>query len=165
MENLIKPDPGLIIWTLIAFGTVFLILKKYAWKPILKALDDREQSISNALHQAEKAREEMAKLKSDNEKILAAAKEERAQILKEARETSDKLINEAKERAREEAHKIVANAKVEIENQKMAALTDVKNQVGLLAIELSQKILKRELKEKQAHDAFVKDLVNEMKLN
>ncbi len=165
MKNLINPDPGLIIWTLIAFGTVFFILKKFAWKPILKALDDREQSISNSLHQAEKAREEMAKLKSDNEKILAEAKEERAHILKEARETSDKLIHEAKEKAKEEAQKIVVNAKLEIENQKMAALTEVKNRVGLLAIELSQRILKRELKEKQAHDAFVKDLVDEMKLN
>jgi len=165
MKNLLNPDPGLIIWTLIAFGTVFLILKKYAWKPILNALDERENSIAQSLSQAEKARQEMANLKADNEKILAEAKEERGAILKEGREASDKIVHEAKEKAKEEAHKILANAKAEIENQKMAALTDVKNKVGLLAIELSQRILKRELKEKQAHDAFVKDLVDEMKLN
>ena len=165
MKNLINPDPGLIIWTLIAFGTVFIILKKYAWKPILDALDEREKTISTSLEQAGKAREEMAKLKADNDKILAEAKEQRAAILKEAREASDKLVHEAKEKAKEEAQKIVANAKIEIETHKMAALTDVKNQVGLLAIEISQKILKRELKEKQAHDAFVAGLVEEMKLN
>lgn len=165
MKNLINPDPGLIIWTLIAFGTVFIILKKYAWKPILNALDEREQSIATSLQQAENARTEMAKLKSDNEKILAEAKEERAQLLKEARAISDRLISEAKEKAKEEAHKIVANAKVEIENQKLAALIDVKNQVGQLAVGVSEKILKRELKDKQAQDAYIAGLVNEMKLN
>ena len=165
MENLIKPDPGLIIWTLIAFGAVFLLLKKFAWKPILNALDEREQSIAGSLQMAEKAREEMARLKSDNEKILAEAKEERAHILKEARVVSDKLIHEAKEKAKEEAHKIVANAKVEIENQKMAALIDVKNQVGKMAVDISEKILRRELQEKQAHNSYVAGLVNEIKLN
>lgn len=165
MENLINPDPGLIIWTLIAFLTVFFILKKFAWGPILSALDDREKTISDALLQAEAARQEMAKLKSDNEKILAEAKEERANILKEARTISDNLINEAKEKAKEEAYKIVANAKVEIENQKMAALIDVKNQVGQMAVTISQKILKRELQDKQAHDAYVAGLVDEMKVN
>lgn len=165
MENLINPDPGLIIWTLIAFGAVFLILKKFAWKPILNALEEREQTIASSLEQAQKARDEMARLKSDNEKILSEAKEERAQLLKEARTLSDKLINEAKEKAKEEAHKIVANAKVEIENQKKAALIEVKNQVGQIAIDVSEKILKRELKDKPAQDSFVAGLVNEMKLN
>jgi len=165
MKNLLTPDPGLIIWTLIAFLTVFFILKKYAWKPILNALDEREKSIENSLQQAEKAREEMAKLKSDNERILAEAKEERAKILKEAREIHDRIVSESKEKAREEAYKIIENAKCEIENQKMAALTDVKNQIGTLAIEISQKILKRELQQKQEQDAYVSGLVDEMKLN
>ncbi len=165
MDNLLNPDPGLLLWTLIVFISVLFILKKFAWKPILSALDEREQSIERSLHEAEKARDEMAKLKSDNEKILAEAKEERGKILKEAREVQDRMINEAKEKAREEAHKIVENAKREIENQKMAALTDVKNQVGLLAVKISEEILKRELKDKQEHDKYVAGIVHEMKLN
>ena len=165
MENLLNPDPGLIIWTLIAFGIVVFILRKYAWNPILTALDTREKSIEQSLLQAEKARQEMAKLKSDNEAILQQAKEERSAILKEARELHEKIVNDAKEKARAESLKIVESAKKEIENQKLAALTEVKNQVGLMALDISSKILKKEMKQNNNHEGYVSELVEELKLN
>src|ERR1051326_1074904 len=130
--NLVTPDIGLLFWMLVSFGIVLFILKKYAWKPILKSLDERNNSIQNALDEAKKARDEMSNLKADNEKIIAAAKTERDNILKEAREIKDKMIAEAKERASKEADKLVTAARENIQNEKMAAITELKNQVAHL---------------------------------
>src|SRR6185295_10551489 len=130
--QLLSPEFGLLIWTLLAFLIVFFILGKFAWPAIIKGLRDRENSITESLATAEKVKAEMAQLKSENETLLAKAREERAQLLKEARETKDKIINEAKEQAKAEANKIVVEAQAAINAQKMAALTDVKNQVGKL---------------------------------
>ncbi|MGZ8515970.1 MAG: F0F1 ATP synthase subunit B, partial [Chitinophagaceae bacterium] len=141
--KLLTPEFGLLIWTLLAFLIVFFILKKLAWPAIIKGLRDREEGISNSLASAERVRAEMAQLKNENEALLAKAREERAQLLKEARETKDKIINEAKDRAKTEANKIIAETQAAIEVQKMAALTDVKNQVGKMVIEVSEKILRR----------------------
>src|SRR5215213_9928091 len=146
--DLLLPGPGLLIWTLLAFIIVFLILKKYAWKPILKSLKDRETSISDSLATAERVKAEMAQLQNENEALLARAREERGQLLKEARETRDRIVNEAKEQAKTEANRIVAEAQQAIQQQKMAAITDVKNQVGQLVIEVSEKVLRRELSNK-----------------
>src|SRR6185295_938383 len=146
--DLLTPSFGLIFWTLLAFVIVFLILKKYAWKPILKSLDERQRNITGSLETAERVKAEMAQLKSENEALLAKAREERALLLKEARETKDKIINEAKDQAKLEAGKIIADAQTAIEQQKMAAITEVKNQVGNLVIEVSEKILRRELANK-----------------
>ena len=165
MENLLNPDPGLIIWTLIVFGLVLIILKKFAWKPILDSLDERDQSIQQSLDQAEKARDEMARLTSDNQKILDEAKEERAKILKEAKEASTMLVEDAKNKAKVEASKIVEDSGKEIEIQKLAALAEVKNQVGEMAIEIAQDILKKELSNKSDQEAFVSKLVDDFKLN
>jgi F-type H+-transporting ATPase subunit b len=162
--QLLTPALGLIIWTLLAFLVVFLILRKYAWPAILGGLRKREQTIADSLAQAEKIKTEMAQMKNENEAILAKAREERAQLLKEARETKDKIINEAKEQAKVEANKIVIEAQQAINTQKMAALTDVKNQVGKMVIEVTEKVLRKELSNKQAQEAHIKDLINEVNL-
>jgi len=162
--QLLTPALGLIIWTLLAFLVVFLILRKYAWPAILGGLRKREQTIADSLAQAEKIKTEMAQMKNENEAILAKAREERAQLLKEARETKDKIINEAKEQAKVEANKIVIDAQQAINTQKMAALTDVKNQVGKMVIEVTEKVLRKELSDKQAQEAHIKDLINEVNL-
>ena len=163
--KLLTPEFGLLIWTLLAFLIVFFILKKLAWPAIIKGLKDREQSISDSLATAERVRAEMAQLKSENEALLAQAREERAKLLKEARDTKEKIINEAKEQAKADANKIITDAQISIDAQKMAAITDVKNQIGKLVIEVSEKILRRELGTKEAHEAHIKGMVNEVKLN
>jgi F-type H+-transporting ATPase subunit b len=163
--DLLIPSFGLIIWTLLAFLIVFFILKKFAWKPILKSLKARETSIAESLATAERIKAEMAQFKSENEALLAKAREERGQILKEARDTKDKIINEAKDQAKVEANKIITDAQAAIQQQKMAALTDVKNQVGQLVIEVSEKVLRRELSNKEQQENFVRQLANEVKLN
>jgi len=163
--DLLKPNFGLLIWTLLGFLVFLVILGKFAWPAITKALKQREQGIADSLASAERVRAEMAQLKNENEALLAKAREERAQLLKEARETKDKIVNEAKEQAKTEANKIIVEAQAAINTQKMAALTDVKNQVGKLVIEVSEKLLKRELDNKQAQEAHIKGLVDEVKLN
>ena len=163
--KLLTPEFGLLIWTLLAFLIVFFLLKKMAWPAIIKGLRDRENSISESLATAEKVKAEMAQLKSENEVLLAKAREERAHLLKEARETKDKIVNEAKEQAKTEANKIITEAQAAINAQKMAALTDVKNQVGKLVIEVTEKVLRKELNNKEAQEAHISGLVNDVKLN
>ena len=163
--DLLTPAFGLIIWTLLAFLVVFFILKKFAWPAIVKGLKDREQSIADSLATAERVKAEMAELKSENEELLAKAREERAIMLKEAREIKDKIINDAKDQAKVEASKIMKESAAAIEAQKMAAITDVKNQVGKLVIEVSEKVLRRELGNKEAQETHIKGLVNDVKLN
>jgi F-type H+-transporting ATPase subunit b len=163
--DLLTPDLGLFIWNLLAFLILFFILKKTAWKPILKSLNEREKGIADSLATAEQVKAEMAQLKNENEALLAKAREERAALLKEARDTKDKIINEAKDQAKLEAGKIITDARAAIEQQKMAAITEVKNQVGNLVIEVSEKILRRELSNKSEQEKYIRDLANEVKLN
>src|SRR5687768_10485532 len=163
--ELLTPSFGLIFWTLLAFIIVFFILKKFAWKPILKALNDREKGISDSLETADRVRAEMSQLKSENEELLAQAREERAAMLKEARDIKDRIVNDAKEQAKTEASKIMTETQQAIEQQKMAAMTDVKNQVGKMVIEVAEKILRKELGNTEAQEAHIKSLVNEVKLN
>ena len=163
--KLLLPEFGLLIWTLLAFLIVFFILGKYAWPAIVKGLRDRELGITNALATAERVKAEMAQLKSENEALLAQAREERATMLKEARDTKDKIINEAKEQAKTEASKIITDARAAIEVQKMAAITEVKNQIGNLVVEVSEKILRRQLQNKPEQENYIKQLAEEVKLN
>jgi F-type H+-transporting ATPase subunit b len=163
--GLLTPAFGLLFWTLLSFLVVFLILKKYAWPAIIKGLSEREKGIADALETAEKVKAEMAQLKNENEALLAKAREERAQLLKEARETRDKIVNEAKEQAKVEANKIITDAQAAINQQKMAAITDLKNQVGNLVIEVSEKVLRRELSNKSEQEAYINTLAKEVKLN
>ena len=163
--QLLTPSFGLLIWTLLAFVIVLLILKKFAWKPILASLNERERTIADSLESAKRVKAEMAQLKSENEELMAKAREERSAMLKEARETKDRIVNEAKEQAKVEASKIIAEAQQAIQAQKMAALTDVKNQVGKLVIEVTEKVLRRQLSTQEAQEAHIKGLVGEVKLN
>lgn len=156
---------GLLFWTLVAFAIVFFILKKYAWSAILKGLNDREQNIADSIATADKVRQEMAQLKSENEALLATAREERAAMLKEAKETKDRIIGQAKDEAKLQAAKIVADAHASIEQQKMAAMTDLKNQVGNLVVEVSEKVLRKELSNKPEYESYIRQLTQEVKLN
>jgi F-type H+-transporting ATPase subunit b len=163
--NLLTPGLGLLIWTLLAFLIVLFLLQKYAWPAIIKGLNEREQSITDALATAERVNAEMAQMKNENEALLAKAREERSQLLKEARETRDKIVNEAKDLAKVEANKIILEAQAAINQQKMAALTDVKNQVGNLVIEVSEKVLRRELANRTEQEAYINKLAAEVKMN
>jgi F-type H+-transporting ATPase subunit b len=163
--ELLLPKLGLLIWTLLAFLIVFFLLKKMAWPAIIRGLRDRENTIADSLATAQKVKEEMALMKNENEALLAKAREERGVMLKEARETKDRIINEAKEQAKVEANKIITEAQAAINAQKMAALTEVKNQVGKLVIEVSEKVLRKELGNKDAQEAHIKGLVDGVKLN
>ena len=156
--ELLLPKIGLIIWTLLAFGIVFYILAKYAWKPILKSLDEREKNISDSILSAENMRKEMDEMKSENEALLVKAREERSQMMREAKEIRDKMIQDAKEQARKETNKIVADAQSVINQQKMAAITDLKNQVGNLVLEVSEKVLRRELNNKGDQEKYIQQL-------
>src|SRR6476661_978972 len=138
--KLLLPEFGLLIWTLLAFLIVFFILGKFAWPAIVKGLKERETGIADSLATAERVKAEMAQLKSENEALLVQAREERATMLKEARDTKDKLISEAKEQAKGIAEKIIADAQSAIERNKMAALIEVKNEIGILVVEITEKI-------------------------
>ncbi|MET6998570.1 F0F1 ATP synthase subunit B [Chitinophaga defluvii] len=163
--DLLQPALGLFLISLLIFLIVFFILKKFAWGPILAILKERECSIADSIASAERVKEEMAQMKAEHEHVLAEAKAERSKILKEAKDAKDLIISEAKAQAQAEAKKIIGEAYTAIENQKMAALTDVKNQVGNLVIEVAEKVLRRELADKGAQENFVKQLAGEIKLN
>jgi len=163
--KLLLPEFGLLIWTLLAFLIVFFILGKYAWPAIVKGLRDRESGITDALATAERVRAEMAQLKSENEALLAQAREERAIMLKEARDTKDKIINEAREQAKLAADKILTDAQGMIEQRRMAALIDVKNEIGMIVVEISEKILRRQLDNLPDQERYIKQLAEEVKLN
>jgi F-type H+-transporting ATPase subunit b len=163
--KLLTPDPGLLLWTLLAFLIVFFMLAKMAWPAILKGLKERETNIADAIATAEKVKAEMATLKNENEALMVQAREERAVMIKEAKEQTAKMISEAKDKAKGEYDRIVAEAQVAISQQKNAALTDVKNQVGALVIEVSEKILRRELSNKSEQEKYINELAEGVKLN
>lgn len=165
INPLVKPDIGLIFWTTITFLILLVLLRKFAWKPILGAVKDRETSIKESLASAEKARDEMERLQSNNEKILQEARQERDKLLKEAREIRDKIVNEAKDLASEQAEQIISSAKDQIHNQKMAAITELKNQVGEMSIEIAELILRSELTNKQKQEELVESHLKNFKLN
>ena len=154
--SLVTPAVGLMFWTCVIFVLLILVLKKFAWKPILSAVDQRNESISNSLLAAQKARDEIASLTANNEQIIAQAKLDRDALLKEAREMKNEIISKAKETATNEADKIISSAKEQITNEKMKALTELKNQVAAISIEMAEKVLGSELSNADAQ----KDLVN-----
>ncbi len=163
--SVIRPEPGLMVWTLVIFAIFWFLMAKFAFKPIQQALKTREQDIQDALDQAKKAREEIEGVQAKNEQILMEAREERSKILKEAKDAKDAIISEAKEQAKAEAEKIVERAKQDIENQRMASIIDMKNQIGNFALEIAQKILQKEMEGDKNHEAFVKSQIENIKLN
>lgn len=165
LNPLVSPDPGLFIWSTVTFILLFFLLSKFAWKPIVKALDERERSIEVALSKAEKAKAEMAKLISENEDLLKEARLERDGILKEAKEIKDQLIHDAKDLAKAEGLKLIESAKLEITNQKLAAMAEIKNQVSTLSLEIAEKVLRKQLEDKVKQQDLVNELLKEVKLN
>ena len=163
--SVIRPEPGLMVWTLIIFAIFWFLMAKFAFKPIQQALKSREQDIQQALDQAKKAREEVEGVQAQNEQILIEAIEERSKILKEAKDAKDAIVNEAREQAKEEASRILARARQDIENQRMAAVIDMKNQIGNFALEIAQKVLQKELENDQNRETFVKGQIENIKLN
>ncbi|MEY2596754.1 MAG: synthase subunit [Bacteroidota bacterium] len=160
--DLLLPGIGLLFWTLLAFGMVFFLLRKYAWKIIIDSLSEREQGIAASLDAAKKVKAEMAQLKSENEALMAQAREERSQMLKEAKETKDKLINDAKDQAKAEAAKILADANAAIHSQKMAVLTEIKNQIGNMVIEVSEKVIRKQLDNKAEQEKYIQQMAGEL---
>ena len=163
--DLVTPDIGLIFWTTVSFVILYFILAKFAWKPILGAVTEREKSIKDALSAAEKAKEEMANLKADNEKILNEAKLQRESLLKEAREIKSKIIADAEIEATEKANKLVESAKTAIENEKSAAMKELKNTVVDLSLDIAEKLLSKELDDKSKQSENIQDILDKTKLN
>lgn len=165
LAGLLEPGVGLIFWTTLTFIILLLLLAKFAWKPILNAIKTREEGITKALASAESALNDMRELKSNNEKILADARNERDALIKEAREAKDAIINEAKTKAQKDADRILASAREQIINEKNAAVTDLKNQVATLSIEIAEKILSSELSSDKKQRVLVNNLMKDVNLN
>ncbi|MFY9590362.1 MAG: F0F1 ATP synthase subunit B [Bacteroidales bacterium] len=163
--DIIMPGVGLIFWTSIIFIILLLILGKVAWKPINKMINNRNQSIEDALNMAEKAREEMKQLKAGNEQIMIEARIERDNILKEARELKEQIVAEAKQEARKEVEKLKKNASMEIAAQKAAAVEEIRNQVLDLSILVAEKVIRREVKDKKDNQVLVDDILKDVKFN
>lgn len=161
-NSLTTPAIGTLFWSVLIFSLFFLVLAKFAWKPILNAVKARDEMIRGSLESAERAKEEMLKLQSDNETILRKAREEREGILKEAREVRDRLITEAKGKATEEAEKLIEKARTGIESEKLKALSEIHEQVTTISVEIASKLLGEKLKQtgEQAKliDNYLKDI-------
>lgn len=163
--DLIIPSAGLIFWQLFGFLALLFILIKFAWKPMLAALAEREASIDGALKAAEQARNEMANLKAENEKLLQEARLERDTILRKAQEASAKMIEDAKTEAGKQGALMIENAKAMIETEKKAALAEVKTQVAMLTLEVTEKLLRKNLSDEKAQSALVDEFIKDLKLN
>jgi len=165
LASIVAFDYGLIFWMSLTFLTVLFLLAKFAWKPIMKAIKERETNIENALKSAQNAKAEVANLKAENERILADARAERDNMIREARELRESMISEAKNKAKSEGDKMLASARESIQNEKMAAITDLKNQVAQLSIDIAEKIIARELSSENKQKELIGDLLKEVKLN
>jgi len=163
--QLVTPDIGLLFWMLVSFGIVFFILKKFAWKPILSMLTEREQSIDEALQAAENAKKEMEKLQENNERILNEARLEREKIFREAQDIKEKIIVEAREQAVKEKDKIMTDARVSIQAEKNAAIREMRNVAAELSVQVAEKLLCRELSNDQKHNELVDKLISEITVN
>jgi len=163
--GLILPGLGLIFWTSIAFLIVFFLLKKYAWKPILSSLNEREKKIDDALKAAELAEQRMKDIQAQNENLLAEAAKEREVMLRAAREASEKMVADAKDKAQAEANKMLEQARAAIGNEKMKAMTEIKNEVGRLSLDIAEKILREKLADADKQHGNIEKLLNEASFN
>jgi F-type H+-transporting ATPase subunit b len=163
--ELVKPGLGLVFWMTITFSIVLYILSKFAWKPILQSIREREESINNALNSAEEARKQMDALKSDNEKLLNEARAERDRMLKEANDMRDQIIAQAKRAADDEGRKLIANAKESIEREKVNAMNQLKKEVALLSVDMAEKILRKKMDDRSQHEAYVNENLKSISLN
>jgi F-type H+-transporting ATPase subunit b len=163
--DLLNPSIGLVFWMMISFTILLIILRKFAWKPILGSLKKREDSINNALSSAKEAEKKLATLKSENETLLAEARKERDAMLREAREAKEKIINDAKTIAQEEAARLTASARENINNEKMKAVTELRNQVAILSVEIAEKILKEKMSDSAKQTEVMENILKEVTLN
>jgi len=163
--DLVTPEVGLIFWTALSFFILLFILGKFAWKPILAAVNEREQSIETALSRAEAVREEMARLTNENETLLKQARAERDAILSDATKVKNQIIGDAKEAAQKEGARLLDSARMEINNQKLIAIADIKNQVASLSLEIAEKVLRKQFEDQKKQDELVKELLKEVKLS
>lgn len=163
--ELVSPGVGLIFWMTISFGLLLLILGKFVWPPVMRALNAREREIEHSLHLAEEAKKEMVALQFNNERLLKEAKEERDALLRDARKVREKIIEDAREKANQETERILESARERIHNDKMAAITELKNQVANLSIEIAQKLLEQELSDPQKNKQLVEKSLGELNLN
>jgi F-type H+-transporting ATPase subunit b len=163
--DLLLPGEGLLFWQAVVFILLFIFLAKFAWKPILSSLKEREESIQQALDSAVKAKEEMAKLTAGNEELLKQAKLERDKIIREARDAANRLIDVAQTEAKKSADKLIEDAKAVINTEKAAALRDVKAQVALFSLQIAEKLIKKNLSSDQAQKDLVSEYLKETKLN
>ncbi len=163
--ELLVPEVGLVIFQTIAFLILMFVLAKFAWKPVLAAIKERELSIDDALNKAELAKLEMARLTTQNEELIKSARAERDLILKEAKTLKDSIINDAKHAAHTEGVKLIEKAKIEIENQKKAALSELKNQVSSLSLDIAERVLRSQLDDKSKQQALVTNLLKDVELN
>lgn len=163
--ELVSPGIGLIFWMTIAFGLLLFILGKFVWPPVMRALTEREQTIEQALHEADKARQEMKELLFSNEQLLRDAKDERDALMRDARKVRETIIEDARVKANEEANRILENATERIHFEKMAAMTDLKNQIAILSIEIAEKVLGQELSDPEKDRAIIHKSISEIKLN
>jgi F-type H+-transporting ATPase subunit b len=163
--DLLTPELGLFFWTLVAFLAVFFILRKFAWKPILSALSERETGIADSIASAERLKKEMSLMQAENEKIMADASAKRAQILKEAKEEYERIIGNAKNDTKAITDKMMVDAQQQIQQQKMAALTEVKNEIGKLAVEVAEKVLRRQLATTESQNDYAQLLAEDIKMN
>ncbi|CAH0994792.1 ATP synthase subunit b [Emticicia aquatica] len=163
--ELLTPAIGLLFWMALVFGILVFFLKKFAWKPILSSLKEREDSIESALRLAEETRAEMAKLKSDNDKILAEARAERDKMIRDAKGITDKMIADAKEKAVAEGNKIISDAREAIQQEKTAMVAQIKKDMASFSIEIAEKVIRRELSDKKSQEALVSTLISEANLN
>lgn len=163
--DLVTPQIGLLFWTVLIFLILVFLLAKFAWKPILRMVEERTKNIEDALNSAENAKKEMAGLKAENEQIMKEARAERDKIVREAREMKDKIIEESKETAKAEADKILAQARKLIDDEKRAAMNELKDQVASLSIEIAEKILTKELSDKKKQAELIDDILNQSNLN
>lgn len=165
MNPLVTPSIGLLFWQVVTFLVVLLLLSKFAWKPIMAALREREDNIDAALSMAEKAKLDMQSLKADNERLLNEARAERERILKEATEVANSLVEGARTKATEEGQRLIEQARVSIENEKKAALTEVKNLAATLSISIAEKLIRHELQDEQAQRALVQSYLQDSHLS
>jgi len=163
--SLLTPNPGLIFWMLVVFLLVVFILAKFAWKPIIKGLKDRENEIQGALDLAERTKAEMIKLKSDNEKLVAEANAVRDRILRDAKDASDRMIAESKDRAAVEGQKMIDSARDTIRNEQHAAIAKMRKEVATLSLEIAEQVLHRELKDKESQEKLISDLASSARMN
>lgn len=163
-SSITTPDVGTIVWTTIIFALLLLLLRAFAWKPILQALKAREESIKGSLESAEKARREMERLKADNEAMMQEAREEYDELLKEARDSSNKMIEEAKQQAGKEADAMIGKARTTIERERTMAVNEIRNQIASLSVEIAGKILDEKLKTGKEQNKFLEKLLDDLDL-